>query len=50
MVANEKKIKPESATFYRVNMWTYKVVGLFWNPQRRLKDIPLKEGIIRNGD
>ena len=44
-MANEKKIKPESATFYRVNMWTYKVVGLFWNPQRRLKDIPLKEGM-----
>lgn len=44
-MANEKILEPESANYYRVNMWTYKIVDLFWNPQRRLKHIPLKEGM-----
>jgi len=26
-------------------LWSYRHIDLFWNPQRRLKDIPLKEGM-----
>ena len=44
-MANEKKLKPEPDIFYRVNMWSYNFIDLFWNPQRRLRDAPLKEGM-----
>ena len=26
-------------------LWSYRHIDLFWNPQRRLRDIPLKEGM-----
>jgi SAM-dependent methyltransferase len=44
-MANEKKLKPEPGVFYRLNIWSYRLIDLFWNPQRRLKDVPLKEGM-----
>jgi len=44
-MADEKKLKPEPDVFYRLNIWSYKFIDLLWNPQRRLKDILLKEGM-----
>ena len=44
-MTDEKKLKPETDVFYRLNIWSYKFIDLLWNPQRRLKDIPLKEGM-----
>ncbi len=42
-MTDEKKLKSEPDVFYRLNIWSYKFIDLLWNPQRRLKDIPLKE-------
>ncbi len=44
-MTDERKFKPEPDVFYRLNIWSYKFIDLLWNPQRRLKDIPLKEGM-----
>ncbi len=40
-----KELKPESDAIYRLNIWFYKLTGSIWNPRRRLKKIPLEEGM-----
>ena len=44
-MANEKELKPEYDRVYRLNIWFYKLTDLIWNPRRRLKKIPIKEGM-----
>jgi len=44
-MANEKKLEPMPDAHFKGMMWLYKFSDLFWNPQRRLKKIPLKEGM-----
>jgi ubiquinone/menaquinone biosynthesis C-methylase UbiE len=44
-MANEKKLKPEPNAVYKVSIWFWKFTDLFWNPQRHLKKIPLREGM-----
>ncbi len=46
MMANENKLKPMPDAGFKCMMWFYKLIDLFWNPRRRLKGIPLKEGIV----
>jgi len=44
-MANEKELKPESNAVYKLNIWFYKLTDLIWKPRRRLKKIPIKEGM-----
>ena len=44
-MASVKELKPESDAIYRLNIWFYKLTDSIWNPRRRLKEIPLKEGM-----
>jgi len=45
MIVNEKKLKPEPDAVYKIYIWYCKFTDLIWNPQRRLKKIPLKAGM-----
>jgi len=40
-----KKVKAERGAFYRVNIWYYRLIDLFWKPGRHLDRFPLKEGM-----
>ena len=42
---NEKKPEPMPDAGFRGMMWCFKLVDLFWKPEKRLKKIPLKEGM-----
>ena len=42
---NEKKLNPMPDAGFRGMVWCFKLVDLFWNPQKRIKKIPLKEGM-----
>jgi len=44
-MASGKEIKPESNAIYKLNIWFYKLTDPIWNPRRRLKKIPIKEGM-----
>jgi len=44
-MANEKKPKPMPDTSFKCMMWIFKLIDLFWNPQKHIKKIPLKEGM-----
>ena len=46
MMANERKLEPEPNAAYKTYIWFCKLTDLIWNPQQRLKRIPLKEGIV----
>ncbi len=46
MTANEKKLKPEPDAVYKIYIWYCKFTDLIWNPQRRLKKIPIKKGMV----
>ena len=46
MVANEKKPKPMSNVSFKGMTWLYKLADPIRNPQRRLKKIRLKEGMV----
>lgn len=44
---NKKKLEPEPDILYKGMIWCYKFIDLIWNlPQRHLKRIPLKEGMV----
>jgi len=45
MMANEKKLKPMPDVSFKCMTWFYKFRDLVGYPQRRLKKIPLKEGM-----
>lgn len=45
-MADEDKLKPEPDAVYRINTWFWKFTDIFWNPQRHLGNIPLKEGMV----
>jgi len=45
-MANENKLKPEPDAVYRINTWFWKLIDIFWNPRRHLRNIPLKEGMV----
>ncbi len=42
----KKKLEPEPNAVYKINIWFYKFADLVWDPQRRLKKIPIKEGMV----
>lgn len=42
---NEKKIEPMPDAAFKGMAWLYKSVSFIWNPQRKLKNIPLKKGM-----
>lgn len=44
-MASEKRLEPESAALYRINIWFYSLTDRFWNPQRRVEKIPLRAGM-----
>jgi len=44
-MANEKKVKPMPDIAFRVMTWLFKLTDLIWNPQQRLKEVPIKEGM-----
>ena len=46
MTANEKKPKPMPDASFKCMVWLYKFTDLIWNPQRRLKKIPIKKGMV----
>ena len=45
-MANEKKLKPMPDCSFKCMTWLYKFADPIRNPQRRLKKIPLKEGMV----
>ena len=45
-MANETKLDVEPGAFYRLNIWYYKLTDLFWNPQQRLRKMPIKRGMV----
>ena len=45
-MADENKLKPMPDASFKGMMWLYKLANLIWNPRRRLKKIPLKEGMV----
>jgi len=45
MMANEKKLQPMSDASFKGMMWLFKFIDLIRDPRRRLKKIPLKEGM-----
>ncbi|MFC2059841.1 class I SAM-dependent methyltransferase, partial [Chloroflexota bacterium] len=44
-MSTENKPKPMPDTSFRCMMWIFKLFDLFRNPQKRIKMIPLKEGM-----
>ena len=44
-MSNEKKPKPMPNTSFKCMMWMFKLVDLFWNPQKRINKILLKGGM-----
>ena len=44
-MANEKKLQPMSDASFKGMMWLFKFIDLIRDPRRRLKKIPLKEGM-----
>lgn len=44
-MSNEKKPKPMPDAGFKMMVWMFKLIDLFWNPQKRVKKIPLKEGM-----
>ena len=42
----KKKLEPEPDAVYKINIWFYKLTDLIWNPQRHLKKIPIKVGMV----
>lgn len=42
---NGKKLKPIPDAGFKLMMWTFNIVDLFWNPRRRIEKFPLKEGM-----
>ena len=45
MVLDEKKPKPMSDASFKGMMWLFKLVDFIWNPRRKLKKFPLREGM-----
>jgi ubiquinone/menaquinone biosynthesis C-methylase UbiE len=45
MMTNERKLKPQPDWFFKGMAWLFKFRDLAGYPQRRLKKIPLKEGM-----
>jgi ubiquinone/menaquinone biosynthesis C-methylase UbiE len=45
-MAAEKKIEPMSDSHFKGMVWLYRLIDPFFRPKRRLKKIPLKEGIV----
>ena len=45
MMANKKKPKPMSDFAFKIMTWLFKLADLIWNPQQRLKNVPIKEGM-----
>jgi len=46
MMANKKKLKPIPDCSFKCMTWLYKFRDLICNPQRRLKKVRLKEGMV----
>ena len=46
MMANKKKLKPMPDCAFKGMTWLYKFRDLICNPQRRLKKVRLKEGMV----
>lgn len=44
-MVKEKKLRRTPDAVYKIDIWLFKFLGLFSNPQQILKKIPLKEGI-----
>ena len=44
-MSNDKKPKPMPNTSFRGMMWIFRLIDLFWNPQKHVKKIPLREGM-----
>lgn len=44
-MSNEKKPKPMPDAGFKMMVWMFKLIDLFWNPQKHVKKIPLKEGM-----
>ena len=46
MTAGQTKLKPMPDNHFKGMVWWYKRTDFIWNPKRRLKKIPLKEGMV----
>jgi ubiquinone/menaquinone biosynthesis C-methylase UbiE len=46
IIIMKKKLEPEPDAVYKINIWFYKFTDLVWNSQKRLKKIPIKEGMV----
>ncbi|MBA7600230.1 2-methoxy-6-polyprenyl-1,4-benzoquinol methylase [subsurface metagenome] len=44
-MSKEKKLEPMPDAGFKCMMWFFKLVDLFWNPQKQVKKFPLKEGM-----
>lgn len=44
-MSNEKKPKPMPDAGFKMMVWIFRLIDLFWNPQKVIKKIPLKEGM-----
>ena len=46
MKTSETKPKPMSDVHFKGMVWLYKLTDLIWNPKRRLKKMPLLQGML----
>jgi len=46
MTSGDTKLKPMPDNHFKGMVWWYKLTDFIWNPKRRLKKIPLREGMV----